>query len=175
MLLFDYRGYGASSGAPSEEGTYHDASAALRCLLAQRAVDPARLFYLGESLGGAVALDLALASPPAGLVLLSTFTSMRELAGVHYPFMLAPVVPDAYPSLRRIPALHAPLLVIHGNRDEIVPLAQGQTLFAAAPEPKQMHVLAGVGHNDVVTAAGPEFAHTIEAWARDLRDRHGAG
>jgi len=170
VLLFDYRGYGRSSGAPSEEGTYRDAQAGLRCLLAQPDVDPARVFYLGESLGGAVALDLALASPPAGLVLLSTFTGVRELARLHYPFVPASLVPDAYPSVRRIYRLRAPLLVLHGDRDDIVPLSHGRALFKAAPEPKEMQVFAGVGHNDLLLDAGKEFAHAITSWARRLQE-----
>ncbi len=167
VLLFDYRGYGASTGTPSEEGTYRDARAALRCLLEQPEVDPRRVVYLGESLGGAIALELALFSPPAGLVLLSTFTSVRALARVHYPFFPAGVVPDAYPSLQRIPRLAAPLLLLHGDQDEIVPIAHAHELFEAAPEPKALHMFAGVGHNDLVSDAGRELAEVIVAWARE--------
>lgn len=167
VLLFDYRGYGASTGTPSEEGTYRDARAALRCLLEQPEVDPRRVVYLGESLGGAIALELALLSPPAGLVLLSTFTSVRALARIHYPFIPAGVVPDAYPSLQRIPRLAAPLLLLHGDHDEIVPIAHAHELFEAAPEPKALHAFAGVGHNDLVSDAGSELAEVIVAWARD--------
>lgn len=168
VLLFDYRGYGRSSGRPSEEGTYRDARAALRCMLEQPGVDPARVFYLGESLGGSIALDLALEHPPAGLVLLSAFTSVRELARLHYPFIPTSLVPDAYPTVRRIPELRAPLLVLHGDHDDIVPLSQGRALFEAAPEPKHMHVFAGLGHNDVVTLAGTQFARVITVWASGL-------
>lgn len=164
VLLFDYRGYGRSSGRPSEEGTYRDARAALRCLLEQPGVDPARVVYLGESLGGAIALDLALQRPPASLVLLSAFTGVRELGRLHYPFVPASLVPDAYPALRRIHDLHAPLLVLHGDGDDIVPLAQGRALFEAAPGPKRMHVFAGLGHNDLVPLAGAEFARVIASW-----------
>ena len=169
VLLFDYRGYGRSSGRPSEGGTYRDARAALTCLLEQPGVDPARVLYLGESLGGAVALDLALERPPAGLVLLSGFTGVRELGRLHYPFVPAAIVPDAYPTLRRIHELHAPLLVLHGDRDDIVPLSQGRALFEAAPEPKRMHVFPGLGHNDLVPLAGAEFAHVIAAWVSELQ------
>ena len=168
VLLFDYRGYGQSSGRPSEEGTYRDARAALRCLLEQPGVDPARVFYLGESLGGSIALDLALEHPPAGLVLLSAFTGVRELARLHYPFIPTSLVPDAYPTVRRIPELRVPLLVLHGDRDEIVPLSQGRALFEAAPEPKHMHVFTGLGHNDLVPLAGTEFARVIASWVRGL-------
>jgi len=169
VLLFDYRGYGHSSGRPSEEGTYRDARAALACLLEQPNVDAARVFYLGESLGGAVAVDLALERPPAGLVLLSAFTSVRELGRLHYPFLPASLLPDAYPTARRIHDLRAPLLVLHGDRDEIVPLSQGRALFDAAPGPKRMHVFPGVGHNDLLQLAGAEFARVIASWASGLR------
>jgi len=168
LLLFDYRGYGRSSGRPDEQGTYRDARAALRCLLAQPGVDPARVFYLGESLGGAVALDLALQRAPAGLVLLSAFTGVRELARLHYPFVPRSLVPDAYPTLRRIQQLRAPLLVLHGDRDEIVPVSQGRALFEAAPEPKHMHVFPGLGHNDLIQLAGTEFARAIISWVHGL-------
>lgn len=169
VLLFDYRGYGRSSGRPTEEGIYRDARAALSCLVEQPAVDPARVFYLGESLGGAVALDLALERPPAGLVLLSAFSGVRELGRLHYPFVPTALVPDAYPTLRRIHELHAPLLVLHGDRDDIVPLSQGTALFEAAPGPTRMHVFPGLGHNDLVTLAGAEFARVIASWVSGIQ------
>ena len=168
VLLFDYRGYGKSTGKPDEEGTYRDARAAGICLREQPEVDPARVLYFGESLGGAVALDLALAEPPAGLVLLSAFTSVREMARVHYPFLPAPAVPDAYPSLRRIKQLRAPLLVLHGERDDIVPVEQGHALHEAAEVPKRIETFPGLGHNDLVAGAGPKLAETIADWARGL-------
>ena len=164
VLLFDYRGYGRSSGRPSEQGTYRDARAALACLLDQPGVDPARVLYLGESIGGAVALDLALERPPAGLVLLSAFTSVRDLGRLHYPFVPAALIADAYPTLRRIAELQAPLLVLHGDRDDIVPLSQGRALFEAAPGSKRMHVFPGLGHNDLVPLGGVELARVIASW-----------
>jgi uncharacterized protein len=132
-------------------------------------VDPARVFYLGESLGGAVALDLALERPPTGLVLLSAFTGVRELRRLHYPFVPAALVPDVYPALRRIRRLHSPLLILHGDRDDIVPLEQGRALFEAAPGPKRMHVFAGLGHNDLVLLGGADFARVIASWAGRLQ------
>jgi pimeloyl-ACP methyl ester carboxylesterase len=167
VLLFDYRGYGRSSGRPSERGTYEDAHAALTCLLEQPGVDPRRVFYLGESLGGAIALELAFARPPAGLVLLSAFTSVRELARLHYPFLPAALVPNAYPNVDRIHRLRAPLLVLHGDQDDIVPISQGKALFDAAPTPKHMHVFAGCGHNDLVQLAGAAFGRVIASWMRE--------
>lgn len=168
VLLFDYRGYGRSSGAPDEEGTYRDARAARVALLGRPGADASRLIYLGESLGGAVALALALEAPPRGLVLQSAFSSVRDMGRLHYPMVPAVLVPDAYPSLRRIRELKAPLLVLHGDRDDIVPLSQGQALFAAAPEPKRMHVFPQLGHNDLVVLAGAAYTKTIADWVREL-------
>jgi uncharacterized protein len=167
VLLFDYRGYGRSSGRPSEHGTYRDARAAWQALREQPGVDAARISYLGESLGGAVALQLAVELPPAGLVLQSSFTSVRDLARLHYPYIPAPLVPDAYPSLTLIARLRAPLLVIHGERDQIVPLSHGQRLFEAAPERKRMHVVRGAGHNDLAARMGADYGRLIAEWATE--------
>ena len=164
VLLFDYRGYGSSSGRPDEPGTYRDARAARSWLASRSGVDPARVLYLGESLGGAVALELALADPPAGLVLLSAFTSVRDMARLHYRAIPRALVPDAYPSLRRIATLRAPLLVLHGEDDMIVPVEHARALFDAAPAPKRLRVVRGVGHNDIVSLAGARLAGEIAAW-----------
>ncbi len=174
LLLFDYRGYGRSSGRADEEGTYSDALAAKDALLAQPECDPARVIYLGESLGGAIALALALEVPPRGLVLQSTFTSLRAVAHHHYPLIPSVVVPDAYPSIRRIAKLQAPLLSLHGDRDDVVPLSEGLALFAAAPEPKRLHVFEGLGHSELVTA-GPAYARVIKDWAQGVMANDGAG
>lgn len=165
VLLFDYRGYGSSSGRPDEQGTYRDARAALEWLRHEPGVDPARILYLGESLGGAVALELALAHEPAGLVLLSAFTSVRDMARRHYRAIPPAIVPDAYPSLRLVANLRAPLLVLHGDDDMIVPVEHGRALFDAAPEPRKLVVLPGVGHHDIVSRAGPRIADEIASWA----------
>jgi uncharacterized protein len=161
VLIFDYRGYGRSSGRPSERGTYRDASAALAALL-ERLADPARVIYVGESLGGAVALELAIRSPPAGVVLQSTFTSIRDMARRHYPIVPRRLVPDAYPSLRLVPQVRTRLLCLHGDRDEIVPLIYGEALFDAARCEKEFVVLPGAGHND---PPSHEWAATIARFA----------
>jgi fermentation-respiration switch protein FrsA (DUF1100 family) len=171
VLLFDYRGYGRSTGRPGEQGTYRDARAARAALLREPGTDSSRVFYLGESLGGAVALALALELPPRGLMLQSTFTGVRDMARRHYPLIPAALVPDAYPSLRLIAGLTAPLLVLHGELDEIVPLSHGLALFEAAPEPKRIHVFPGLGHNDVVQVAGSAYADAAASFADGLMDR----
>ncbi|HEX2411414.1 MAG TPA: alpha/beta hydrolase [Solirubrobacteraceae bacterium] len=166
VLAFDYRGYGRSTGRPTEPGTCRDARAALAALLARDDVDPGRVLYLGESLGGAVALELAIRRPPAGLVLQSTFTSIRDMARLHYPFIPRALVPDAYPSLRLIRRHDAPLLVLHGARDTIVPLMHGEELFEAAPGPKQLEVFPDAGHNDMIS---PHWVEAIARWFETVR------
>jgi uncharacterized protein len=121
--------------------------------------------YLGESLGAAIALNLAVAHPPAGLILQSPFTSVRDIARVHYPWVPRPLVPDAYPSLRLVTDLRAPLLILHGARDTVVPLMHGEELFHAAPEPKRLEVFPDAGHNDML---GDRWARTIAGWAAGL-------
>ena len=165
VLLFDYRGYGRSAGRPSEEGTYCDARAARTALLHEPDLNPDRVLYLGESLGGAVALELANAHPPAGLVLQSTFTSIRDLARLHYPSLPGAFVPDAYPSLRLIRHLQVPLLVIHGERDEVVPSEHGRALYDAAPEPKLLRLFRDAGHNDLITTRGQDWASAVAAFS----------
>jgi pimeloyl-ACP methyl ester carboxylesterase len=168
VLLFDYRGYGRSSGRPDELGTYRDARAARAALRRQSGVDRDRVFYLGESLGGAVALELAIEHPPRGLILQSTFTSIRDAARALEPRIPAALIPDAYPSLRRIGRLSAPLLVLHGDRDETIPLDQGQALFKAASEPKRIRVFKERGHNDLTERSGRKYAKEIADWAASL-------
>lgn len=149
VLLFDYRGYGGNPGRPSEEGLAADARAAQAWLAAQPDVDPQRMVYFGESLGAAVAVGLALRRPPAALVLRSPFTSLADVAAVHYPWLPARrLLLDRYPSIERIASVSAPLLVIAGDRDGIVPESLSRRLHDAAGEPKHYVVVRGAGHND---------------------------
>ncbi|MFC9998920.1 alpha/beta hydrolase [Nocardia sp. NPDC127526] len=162
VLTFDYRGFGRSSGKPSERGTYLDARAARAALLQQRGVDPDRVVYLGKSLGGGVLLELADAYPPAALVLMSTFTGLRNAAKAVYPFLPKLFVPNAYPSLQRIRRLRCPVLIMHGDADELLPVSMGRALFEAAPEPKELVIYPGAAHDNLV--AIPEWPGTLAAW-----------
>jgi uncharacterized protein len=148
-LLFDYRGYGGNPRRPSEDGLAADARAALTWLAAQPEVDPDRIVYFGESLGAAVAIGLAVERPPAALVLRSPFTSLADVGRVHYPWLpVGRVLIDRYPSIDRIGSLSAPLLVIAGDRDDIVPESLSKRLYEAAPDPKRYLLVPGAGHND---------------------------
>ena len=156
-LLFDYRGYGRSEGSPDEEGTYRDARAAHGFLRA-RGVGPNRLVIMGESLGAAVALQLALEVEARALVLEAPFTSIPDMARAVYPFLpVWPLVRTRYDNLGKIPRLRCPVLVLHGDRDEVVPFPQGQRLFEAAPEPKRFFAIPGAHHNDAFVVGGEDY------------------
>lgn len=168
VLAFDYRGYGRSTGRPTEHGTYLDARAAREVLLAQPGVDPDHVLYLGKSLGGGVMLELAQHHPPAGLMLMSTFTGLRDAARSVYPFLPAPLVPNAYPSERRIRELRAPVLIMHGDQDELLPPRHAERLYAAAREPKRLVVFPGAGHNDLIAVGGSAWYDLVRNWASAL-------
>ncbi|GGK67703.1 alpha/beta hydrolase [Nocardia camponoti] len=163
VLAFDYRGFGKSAGSPTERGTYLDARAARQALL-DHGADPNRLVYLGKSLGGAVMLELAQEFPPAALILMSTFSSMRDAAKSVYPILPKPLIPNAYPSVDRIARTHVPLLMLHGTDDELLPIDHAHRLFAAANEPKRIEVVAGAGHNDVIAALGRRWTDLLGSW-----------
>jgi len=166
VMLFDYRGYGRSTGKPDEPGTYLDARAARGTLTAREDCDPARVIYLGESLGAAVATELAQSSPPRALILQSAFTSLRDVARRHYPVPRF-LIPDAYPTIRSIDSVDAPVLVLHGDRDTIVPVAHGRRLFEAASEPKRLKIFPGLGHGDLLRAGG-RWVEAITRWIDEL-------
>jgi uncharacterized protein len=163
VLIFDYRGFGRSAGRPSERGVYLDARAARETLLARPGVDPNRVVYLGKSLGGGVMTELAVRYRPAALVLMSTFTGLRDAASAVYPFLPKPFVPNAFPSLRRIRSLRCPVLIMHGDDDELLPVRMAYELYAAAPEPKRLHIYPGGRHNDLILIPG--WAGTVAEWA----------
>lgn len=166
-LLFDYRGYGDNPGSPTETGLARDARAARRYLASRPDVDPRRLVYVGESLGAAVALGLALEHPPRALVLRSPFTSLGDVGAHHYWFLpVRWLLRDRYASLSRVRQLHVPLLVITAEHDSIVPADQSRRLYAAAPGPKRLLVLPGVDHNDYELLAGPQMIHAITQWLK---------
>jgi fermentation-respiration switch protein FrsA (DUF1100 family) len=157
VFLYDYRGYGASQGSPDEAGTYRDARAAYRYLVEQKHVRADELVLFGESLGSAIALELALERPAAALVLEAPFTSVPDVARRTIFAPLAPFVRTRYESLARIPGLRMPLLVMQGDRDEVIPPALGRRLFDAAPEPKRYYAIRGAGHNDTYLAGGDAY------------------
>ena len=163
VLLTDYRGYGGNPGHPTEDGLASDARAAVSFVREWAAGSP--LVYFGESLGAAVAVELASADPPAALVLRSPFTSLADMGRVHYPWLPASaLLKDRYPSIERIGSVHTPTLIVAGETDAIVPVDQSRALFAAAPGPKQLLVIPSADHNDPVLVAGREMIETVVAF-----------
>lgn len=169
ILILEYRGYGASEGTPSEAGLYLDARAALAALAERLAVPPARIVLFGQSLGAAVAVELARREPPAGLVIESPFTSVADMARHHYARLpVWPLLRGRFDSLKRIADVDAPLLVVHGADDDIVPARMGERLFAAAREPKRLLLVPGAGHNDAYLVGREEYLAALREFLGGL-------
>ena len=161
-FIFDYRGYGQSSGSPSESGTYLDAQAAWHYLTEKKESRPTRIVLFGESLGGAIAAWLAAREKPALLVLASVFTSIPDMAAKIYPFLPVRLLSRfEYNTIDYLQAVTCPVFVAHSPQDEIVPFAHGQALYQAAPDPKHFLELQG-GHNN-------GFIFMREDWVEALR------
>jgi fermentation-respiration switch protein FrsA (DUF1100 family) len=146
-------------------------SRAARAYLARRPdVDRSRLVYFGESLGTAVAVDLAVEHPPAALILRSPFTSMGDLGQHHYPFLpVRLLLRDRFAAIDQIRRIRVPLLVIAGGRDRIVPIENSRRLYAAAIAPKTLLVLPDADHNDYELLAGDEMIDAIVRFLQSLR------
>jgi fermentation-respiration switch protein FrsA (DUF1100 family) len=148
LLAFDYRGYGESSGAPSEAGLYKDADAAYRYLRDELKVAPDRIIIFGHSLGSTVAVDLASRVPSAGLILEGALTSVLERGQELYPYIpVRWIGRSRFNSLEKISRVKVPKLFLHARTDDVVPLSHGRRLFEAAPPPKTFIELRG-GHGD---------------------------
>jgi hypothetical protein len=162
VLLFDYRGYGRNPGRPSERGLLSDARAVRAYVGAREDVEAGRVIYFGESLGAAVAIALAQEHPPAALVLRSPFTSLTDMARLHYPYLPADLLlRDRFESIKRIPSLICPVLIIVGEQDRIVPADQSRRLYDAAQAPKQFLLIRGADHNDFVLLAGDRLVEGV--------------
>lgn len=149
LLLLSYRGYGGNPGSPTEEGLYEDGRAAV-AFLAEKGIAARRTVFYGESLGSAVALQLATEGTQGAIVLEAPFTSTADIAALRFPFVPARyLVWDRFDSIDKIGGVEAPLFFLHGERDWIVPVRNGRKLFSAAPEPKTARYFAAAGHNDL--------------------------
>ena len=170
LLIFDYQGYGRSQGEPTEQGTYRDARAALEYVSNRPGVDPRKIVYFGRSLGAAVAVELATEKPPAGLILVSPFSSVSDMARRAFPYLpVGWLLKDRYDSMSRIRRIQTPLLIIHGAQDEMVPVEQGRMLFEAANDPKTFRLLPAAGHNDTHVAGGPGYWDALEEFSASLK------
>jgi len=148
VFIFDYRGYGKSTGSPSEEGTYRDAAAAYIYLRNVRMLEPEKIIIFGRSLGGAIAVELAGEREAGALICESSFTSAVEMGKVIFPFLpVNLLVFDKYDSISRIGNLALPKLFIHSRKDDLIPFEQGERLYRAAAAPKEFLEIRG-GHNE---------------------------
>jgi fermentation-respiration switch protein FrsA (DUF1100 family) len=151
VFIFDYRGYGRSEGDPTVKGVLEDATAARAKLCELAGVQDNDMFLMGESLGGAIVTQLAADSLPRGLILQSTFSSLRAVAEYHYPRLAWLVPRDRLNSLERIKEYPGPLFQSHGDADNTIPYDLGADLFDAAPGPKEFVTILGGSHNNWLT------------------------
>ncbi len=166
VLIFDYRGYGRSTGKPNEEGTYLDALAAWNYLTQERRISPRHIVLFGESLGGSIAAWLAERHPPRALVLYATFTSVPDMAKTLYPWLPTGLIARyRYDTRAALTKGHAPLLILHSTEDEIIPYSHALELFATAPEPRKLVSLRG-GHNDALFVSGKAFEQALREFLR---------
>jgi hypothetical protein len=171
-LIVDYRGYGRSTGTPSEAGTYRDAEAAWEHLRYARMAQPQDVVIAGESLGAAVATWLAAEraeEAPRAVLLFSTFTSATDLGAQVYWFLPVRLLSRiGYDNLANLKRIHAPVFIAHSRDDDIVPYAHGRKLYEAAAEPKAFLEMRG-GHNDGFIFTRPEWVAELGAFL----ERHG--
>lgn len=181
VVCFDYRGFGDSEGNPTEDGLAHDARAAWN-YLSKEGVAPAAIVFYGESLGGAVALKLAAdlsaeKTPPAGVVVESSFSKFSDMEGKLYPFLpVSLLLTQRYKSIEKIASVESALLMIHGQRDTTAPISSARALFEAAPArsagnpgvEKKFVELAACGHDDVGEENAVEYDEAVNAFFKTL-------
>lgn len=168
-FLFDYRGYGRSQGTPSEKGLYRDALAAYAYLTSHRHIKPQRLVLFGRSLGAAIAADVAAQQRAAGLILESSFPSVEAVARAHYFGLPAHRLLDArYDLLKRLQQINMPTLVIHGDRDQIIPVELGHKVYEATKHPKSFYLVSGAGHNNLYWVGGSNYFHRLKLFAEEV-------
>jgi fermentation-respiration switch protein FrsA (DUF1100 family) len=168
IFIFDYRGYGRSQGKPSEEGTYRDAEAALTYISTRQDIDQDAVVVFGRSLGGAVAVDLASEHQCLGLILESTFASMMEWMSQSFADVPLDRLPIKYDSLTKIKRVKAPLLMLHGDCDDVVPFQSGMELYESANEPKEFYTIEGAGHNDTYIIGGEGYISALQGFISNL-------
>jgi uncharacterized protein len=169
VMLFDYRGFGDNPGMPTEAGLIADARAARRYVLGMPGVTSTRLAYFGESLGAAVAVQLAAEHPPAAAILRSPFASLADVGQFHYPYVpVGWLLRDRFASVEFIGRIKVPLLVIAGEDDRVVPLTQTKRLVEAAHQPKSLLIIEGADHNDGALDHGDDMIQAIVEFLRSV-------
>jgi uncharacterized protein len=167
VFLIDYRGYGQSQGDfPTESQVYQDAQLAWDYLVKKRGINPKQIYIYGHSLGGAIAIDLAVGHPEAaGLIVEGSFTSTRAMVdfqkGLYRMFPIDLLLTQRFDSISKVDRLQMPVLFIHGTADTIVPVEMGRKLFDRAREPKQLYIVPDAGHNNLAQFAGAEYLQRV--------------
>ncbi|WP_310489314.1 alpha/beta hydrolase, partial [Chamaesiphon sp. VAR_69_metabat_338] len=156
VLAYDYRGYGTSNGVPSESNAYQDADVVYTYLTKQLKIPADRTIVYGQSVGSGSATELATRYPVAGLILESAFTSAFRVV---VPFPILPF--DKFTNLDKIKRIHCPVLVMHGQADNTIPIHHGRSLYEAAPNPKMSLWVADAGHNDLADIAGDRYDRVL--------------
>jgi abhydrolase domain-containing protein 17 len=163
VLGYDYRGYGTSQGKPSEANVYQDIQTAYRFLTQQKGIKGDRIILLGQSIGSGPSVYLATRQPVAGLIIQSGFVSAFQIV---LPFPFLPF--DKFPNRDRLSQVRAPVAIVHGTQDRLIPFWQAQALYAAANQPKILVPILGAGHNDVNEIGAQQYLQSIQNFAQSL-------
>ena len=167
IFIFDYRGYGKSEGSPSEQGLYKDVDAAYKYLTKERGISKDDIVLYGESIGGAVCINLAAKSDSRALITEEAFTSTKDMAKIYYPFMPHFMLSSKLDSVSKIKNVKCPKLIIHSINDEIVPFRLGEKLFDAARPPKKFLKIQG-SHNTCFLDSEEEFTEGIRSFLAEI-------
>lgn len=168
IFIFDYRGYGNSEGVPSESGLYSDAAGAYRYIVEEREISEDNIVLYGESIGGAVAVDLAVKINVKGLITEDTFTSVKDLAKIAYPFLPRFMFSNRLNCIMKIGGVKSSKLIIHSVDDEIVPFHLGEKLFDAAREPKEFLKIRGA-HNTAFLDSKKIYTEGIRSFLEGMK------
>jgi fermentation-respiration switch protein FrsA (DUF1100 family) len=169
VLIIDYRGYGRSEGQPDEAGVYRDARAAYDWLLREKGVSPEHVVIFGESLGGAVAAELATQVKCGGLILESTFTNAGDMSRLVVPLIpMRWFIRSRFDTLAKVAAIPVPKLILHARDDEVIPFAMGERLCAAARPPKECHWFDRGGHNGIFATVADEYYGQLAMFLRSM-------
>ncbi|AKG24839.1 phospholipase [Calothrix sp. 336/3] len=174
VLLIDYRGYGRSQGRfPNETRVYEDAAFAWNYLTQEQKINPGQIWIYGHSLGGAIAIDLAVKCPQAaGLIVESSFTSIRDIIAHRKHFGIFPVdliLTQRFESIKKVPKLKMPVLFIHGSADTTVPAFMSERLYTAASKPKKLLLVPGAEHNNIAEIAADKYLQTLDSFIQQVK------
>ena len=176
IFIFDYREFGLSAGSISKAGTYHDAQGAWSYLVEERHIDPRDILLFGRSLGTALAVFIASAEPCLGVILEAAFTSSHDILRRYFPWGVpADLLQSSYDNLSTIERIQAPILFIHGEHDEAIPVEMAERLYQRAKTAERFYLVTGAGHNDTYVAGGRAYFQQWEMFLGEcLRRRGGA-